>query len=104
MSTLTLADVDGTIPGRAVLVVLDLTDPASQTVQTDFTEGRDGEDPTAAARSLQKAVRAQMPDCAVAILCNPRAKYIEWKLGMRSWGRNDFEPERYLEIHPEMDL
>lgn len=94
-----LSDIDGSIPGRAVLVVLLLEDPDKPPQRIDFIEV-ENVSPLNLARNMQKRITAELIGTTVLITANPRARYLEWKMAAEGWGHNLLTPTHYLATRP----
>lgn len=98
----TLKDVDGTVPGRAALVYVDLNDPDSRwgLMRTDYLEGDHGcDDPILSCEALHESIKGDWTGHEYTIVANHRAKYLKWRRDMIAVlgepGR--YTPEYYLE-------
>lgn len=92
-----LKDVDGTIPGRAALILIDLENPDTRRgfMQSLFVEGEGNcTDPVLSCNALWESTKGDWPRHRMAIVADERAKYIEWN---RLMGY-DYGPRKYLEI------
>lgn len=99
MTELTLADVDGTVPGVAMLVTVDLSlGEDAQPMHTVVIEEPDKADPELRARRLWESIKDDWPGHTMTIMCNPRAAYLTANrrtadmIGSPAWD----SPEEYL--------
>lgn len=104
---LTLADVDGTIPGRAVLIIVDLDDPyaTNSLMREDFVEGKYGcTDPVDSCHRLWNGTKMDWPGYSHTVIATPRASYLNWQWLMReNLGITEhISPEDYLKIETEV--
>lgn len=96
-----LADIDGTIPGRAVILIIRLDDPEKEPQRLDFIEGGGGTvNPLQYARDMQRRINAEIPEATVLLAANPRARYLEWRETAEGWGHNLLTPTHYLATSP----
>lgn len=93
---LTLADVDGTIPGRAILVSLKLDYDTNPYFDVNV-EGQHGcTDPFATCERTLLAIGDDFPDHVHTMVGNERAKYLAWKRRLGSMFSGDHSPAEYL--------
>lgn len=77
MVAITLADVDGTIPGVAMLVSVDLSlGEEAQPMHTVVVEEPGKADPELRARRLWEGIKDDWPGHTMTVMCNPRAAYL----------------------------
>ena len=94
---ITLADVDGTIPGRAALVSLRLDIKDSKTMTDVVIEGEYGcTDPFESCDRLRLAIGDDFPDHVHTTVGNERARYLAWKRRMDELLGGDNSPAAYL--------
>lgn len=99
----TLDQVDGTVPGRAALIIINLNDtwgnePYSL-MRHDFQEDAATSDPVDACHRLWSGIRTDWPKHQATIACNPRASYLDWKTKMEALRLGSHvTPEDYLEV------
>ena len=96
---LTLADVDGTMPGVAMLVTVDLSlGEEAEPMHTIVIEEPGKADPERRARRLWESIKDDWPDHTMTVMCNPRATYLMAQrrtahmIGSPAWD----SPEEYL--------
>lgn len=96
-----LADIDGTTPGRAALVSIDLNNPGGDMggpMYADFEEGNDGvTDPIQRCWNFWEATKDDFPTHTAAVISNPRAKYLAYEREMNRLGIGVVSPQEYLE-------
>lgn len=95
----TLADVDGTVPGRAVLMsikVVDTLDEDPEQMHTDLVETEGQPDPWTWALGLMRSMEDDWPVHEWAIVGNWRARYLRWKVMMPIPGEHS--PEEYVAL------
>ncbi|MEW9530672.1 hypothetical protein [Microbispora sp. NPDC049125] len=97
---ITLEDVDGTVPGRAALVSMDLANPGGRNggpMYHDFVEGEGSDhDPILRAQALQESIEDDWPNHTYAVLYNARAQYLATARQMREIGFENYTPQEYL--------
>lgn len=103
MAKLKLTDVDGTIPGRAALVsinldtMMDYDGKGSQFA--GFVEGEHNcADPIESAWALWESIKDDFPGRRAAVIANSRAKYLAWKRRIEALGMKDTTPKDYLDL------
>lgn len=107
MRDVKLEDVDGTVKGRAALVMIDLEDPwgakaAPSLMRSDFEEGEDGGyGPVAACWALWEGTKADWPHHTAAVVANERAQYLDWVSKMEEIGITGNTPEQYVQCATE---
>jgi hypothetical protein len=97
---LTLADVDGTVMGRAALVIINLDDPWGEKPHSMMRQDLDEEgfsNPRRSCWNVWETTKADWPSHTVTVVANPRADYLDWVVKMEHLGIEDNTPERYLE-------
>lgn len=99
MVELTLADVDGTVPGVAMLVTADLSlGWDAQPMHSVVVEEAGKDDPELRARRLWDSMKDDWPGHTMTVMCNPRAVYLMANrrtadlIGTPAWDG----PEEYL--------
>lgn len=95
----TLADIDGTVKGKAVLMSIKLVDEFDEDpeqMHTLITEGEYDEDPWTFAMGLMRGIEKDWPDHEWAIVGNWRARYLRWAHTMPSYVTGPHTPEEYL--------
>ena len=98
--TVTLADVDGTVPGVAMLISADLSqgEDAKPLIST-IVEDADHPDPQLCAEGLWEGIKDDWPGWSMTIMCNERAKYLTANrrtrhlIGEPAWD----SPQEYLD-------
>lgn len=103
MSDLTLADVDGTIPGKAALVIINLDDPWGEETGSLMRDDSDEErspDPVISCWNMWRATKSDWPKHTATVVANPRASYLRWKIGMQEdlGITNSTTPQDYIDI------
>lgn len=94
----TLADVDGTVPGRAMLLCIRLDEDRPDQMYNLFEETPDAPaDPWTFAEGLMRSIEGDFPEHEWAIVGNWRAKYLRWELQMKRTIPGEFTPQEYLE-------
>lgn len=94
----TLADVDGTVPGKAMLMSVRLDEDNPGQMCTIFEEGPDDPvDPWTRAEGLMRGIEADWPEHEWAIVGNWRAKYLRWAHTMPAFLPGPHTPQEYLE-------
>lgn len=104
MSKIKLEDVDGTVPARAALVMVNLEDPWGQRdlpnlMRSDFTEAAPDNtaNPIRACWGLWEGTKADWPGYTATVVSNERAKYLDWVPKMEALGITGNTPEQYIE-------
>lgn len=97
--TFTLADVDGTVPGVAMLIAADLSKGEdAQPMISTFVESADCPDPAMRAERLWESIKGDWPGHTKTVMCNERARFLtanrrtESLLGSPAWD----SPEQYF--------
>lgn len=103
MAKLKLSDVDGTTPGRAALVHINLEDPLARDgfMQTVYVEGEyNCTNPWRSCEGLQRSIGGDWPNHHIAIIANARALYLKWAEEMPQLlpGTDGYSPAEYLEV------
>jgi len=103
VSHLTLKDVDGTIPGKAALVIIDLNDPWGDKPGSLMRNDVDEEtqpNPVVTCWRLWEATKSDWPGHTATVVANPRAEYLRWKNGMREelGITENTDPQDYIDI------
>lgn len=94
----TLADIDGTVPGRAVLMSARTdSDNSEPMAETRDEQPGDTYDPWTTLEGLQRSIEADFPDRGWAIVGNWRARYLRWAHTMQFIIPGDHTPQDYLE-------
>lgn len=97
----TLADVDGSVKGRAVLMSIkvgDTLDEDPEQMHTDLVEDEKHDDPWGWALILMRSMEDDWPDHEWAIVGNWRARYLRWVQQMLTViPGGGHTPEQYLE-------
>jgi hypothetical protein len=95
-----LRDVDGTVPGRAALVSINLDDPdTTGTRYAYFVEGEFGcTNPIGDCHGLWESIKGDWPDDTHGIIPNERACYLNWRARCEAMGMENIEPQDYLEM------
>jgi len=81
---ITLKDIDGTVPGRAALVSMNLntmfdSDNGKPPQWAGYVEGEFScDNPIEMAWALWESIKDDHPDHVPAVLSNERAKYLRW--------------------------
>lgn len=101
MRKIDVKDVDGTVPGKAALVMINLDDPWNEKadpslVRSDFDEEY-APDPIRACWELWASIKGDWPGHTAAVIANDRAKYLDWDRKMRAIGFTDNDPAKYVE-------
>jgi hypothetical protein len=88
MSDLTLADVDGTIPGKAGSLMRNDSDEELHP------------DPITSCWNMWRATKSDWPKHTATVVANPRASYLRWKIGMQEdlGITNSTTPQDYIDI------
>lgn len=97
---ISLSDVDGTVPGRAALIMINLENPDEHSgfMYQLFVESRGmNVDPHVAAQALWESIKVDGPNHSHTIVLNERARYLMAARRMRELTGGDFSPEDYLE-------
>ena len=102
----TLADVDGTEPGKVMLVAVRLVPTREQEpvpMYRYFEEGPDDMNPWATAEGVLESIEEAWPkEIHWAIVGNWRARYLAWNWGQRGFIPKDaLSPEAYLKHYTE---
>lgn len=100
MTKLRLCDVDGTVPGRAALIIVNLDDIDSRTgmMQNLFVEGEyNCTDPHLSCQALWESTKDDWPNHQMTIVQNPRAHYLMAARNMRGMGFGKYRPQDFLE-------
>lgn len=94
----TLADVDGTDPGRVQVELADLTGERPEVLRTYYFEEKSGEaDPWLRAEMLKRDIEDDWPGCHWEFVGNWRARYLDWARRFEEWGFDgDHSPQEYL--------
>jgi hypothetical protein len=95
-----LHEVDGTIPGRAALVVVNLDDIESRNglMQTLYVEGEGGcDDPQLWAEGLRESTKDDWPEHTFTIVLNERARYLMAARRTRDMGFGEYTPKDHVE-------
>lgn len=102
-----LADIDGRVPGKVVLVSVvlqDELDPRKGDFQhAYFEEGEDKADPYLRAEGLKLSLENDWPDHEWVIVGNHRAQYLRWvrlQKGMGFLSEEAWSPQAYLDCAP----
>lgn len=75
--SVSIADVDGSTPGVAVLVVVNMVDENPNPQWSRFVEGERGcADPHLSATRLLNGIRDDFPGCEYTVVVNERARYL----------------------------
>jgi hypothetical protein len=94
-------DVDGTVPGRAVLLIVNIDDPSSKTgvIHQVFVEGEHNcTDPNLSAQGLWESISADWPDHIHTIVQNERARYLMTARRMKEIFGADYPVDDHLGI------
>lgn len=101
---ITREDVDGTVPGRAVLVAFIMETPEENAQRFDYTEEEGVRaDPLLFARNMRQNLRMELPEFTTVLIANPRARYLEWRRTMEGYGHNLLTPSHFLDTVPSED-
>lgn len=96
---ITLADVDGTIPGRAALVSLKLDQDDTNSFFDVHIEGQDGcTDPFASCDQVRRAIGDDFPEHVHTTVGNDRAHYLVWQRRMDDHIGGDNSPAKYVDV------
>lgn len=97
--TFTLADVDGSVPGVAMLISADLSKGEdAQPMIATFVESADCPDPALRAEGLWESIKDDWPGHTRTVMCNERARYLlaqrrtKSQIGSPAWD----SPEEYF--------
>lgn len=95
---ITLADVDGTIPGRAALVSINLDRMDDEgPMYAQFVEGEyDCTSPWHSAEGIWQSVKDDFPGHTKAIIVNERANYLRSARQLKEMFGFEETPEEYL--------
>jgi len=88
--------VDGTVPGRAVLVMADLVGDG-QVMQQVITESETIVDPYRSAERLYDSIKDDWPTYGYSIIVNERARYLMTRGRMKALVGIDMDLDDYLE-------
>lgn len=95
-----LADIDGTVPGKAMLMSIKLVDSLDgedpEQMHTFFEEKEGDPDPWTFALGLKAGIEDDWPDHEWAIVANWRARYLRWAYTMPAFLPGPHTPEEYL--------
>lgn len=100
MKKITLEDIDGTIPGRAALVSLDLDNPGGDRggpMYADFEEDHCCPDPIQRCWSFWEVTQEDFPTHRAAVIANERARYLVYVREMTRLGIGVLSPQEYLD-------
>lgn len=98
----TLADVDGTVPGKAMLMSVKLDEDEPGQMCTIFVEEPDAPaDPWTWAEGLMRGIEDDWPDHEWAIVGNWRARYLRWAYTMQSVIPGEHTPDEYVAMFKE---
>jgi hypothetical protein len=100
MKKIPLSEVDGTVPGRAALVAINLEDPDTRSgfMHTIYVEGEGRcDDPHLWADGLRESTKRDWPGHTFTIVQNERARYLMTARRMREMGMGEYAPQDYLE-------
>jgi hypothetical protein len=101
----TLADVDGTIPGKVQLLAVLLEEdlPNRGGLMNTYVEEADGQpNPWLFAEGLKRGIERDWPDHQWAIVGNWRAHYLMWVQRQKDLGflsEEDWSPQAYVDCH-----
>jgi len=90
------SEVDGTVPGVALLVVADLANPDSKVFQDRFSEPESA-NPHAYAYALWNSVKEDFPNHDYSIVINERARYLMAANRVEALLGEPYTIEEYLE-------
>ena len=93
-------EVDGTIPGVAMLVMADLSQGADATpMHESIVESASVTNPHQSAVRLWESTKDDFPGHTMTVLLNERARYLMTKGRMESMLRRKFTVDQYLKIN-----
>lgn len=97
-----LSDVDGTTPGRAALVLINLEDPGAPAgfMHSVYVEGEyNCTNPWRDCEGLLASTGGDWPNHHTTIIGNARAMYLKWVRDMvELLGSGDYSPAEYLDV------
>lgn len=100
-----LADIDGRVPGKVVLVSVKLQDELDvrkgDFQHAYFEEGEDKADPYLRAEGLKLSLEDDWPQHEWAVVGNWRARYLQWARRQQELGflpEEAWSPQAYLDL------
>lgn len=101
----TLADVDGSVPGKVQLVAIKLVDGFGEDPKMTHTyfeeDGNSDRDPWLMAEGLKRGIEDDWPEHHWAIVGNWRARYLKWVRYQKALGflpEDAWSPAAYLDV------
>lgn len=101
----TLADVDGTVPGKVQLIAVKLQENLpgrGDFLHEYFEEASERPNPWRSAEGLKRSIEGDWPEHHWEIVGNWRARYLAWverQKGLGFLSEEDWSPQAYVECH-----
>jgi len=101
--TIARSDVDGTVPGVAMLVMANLSDPDTKVLHETITEavtadaGAAFPNPHQSCERLWESTKGDWPGYSMTVMLNERARYLMTKGRMESIGVAEYTVDQYLQ-------